>query len=120
MRLTSMSRTSVNVRLSHPQEKRRSRKIDAASALVGELADISLSSPALLLTDHAAPYRKAFGRMLIHPLGELRRAHQTGLHGDVGEVRSGDGLLVATYWRRKTAEHGDDLDHEKTPSDVQS
>jgi hypothetical protein len=23
---------------------------------------------------------------------------------------------MATYWRRKTAEHGDDLDHEKAPS----
>ena len=33
--------------------------------------------------------------MLLHPLGELRRAHQAGLHRDVSEVRGGDGLLVA-------------------------
>jgi hypothetical protein len=53
--------------------------------------------------------------MLVHPLGELRRAHQAGLHRDVGEVRGGDDLLVAVYRRRETAEHGDDLDHDRRP-----
>ena len=46
-------------------------------------------------------------------LGELRRAHQAGLHRDVGEVRGGDDLLVAICRRGETAEHGDDLDHDR-------
>ena len=40
----------------------------------------TLNSPAILFADHAAPCRKALGGMLLHPLGELRRAHQAGLH----------------------------------------
>jgi hypothetical protein len=40
----------------------------------------SLNSPAILFADHAAPRRQALGRMLLHPLRELRRAHQAGLH----------------------------------------
>jgi hypothetical protein len=77
----------------------------------------SLSSPAILFADHAAPCRQALGRMLLHPLGELRRAHQAGLHRDVSEVRGGDDLLVAFCRRGETAEHGDDLDHDsRTPS----
>jgi hypothetical protein len=55
----------------------------------------TLSSPAILFADHAAPCRQALGGMLLHPLGELRGAHQAGLHRDVSEVRGGDGLLVA-------------------------
>ena len=55
----------------------------------------TLSSPAILFTNHAAPCRQALVRMLLHPLGELRRAHQAGLHRDVSEVRGGDGLLAA-------------------------
>ena len=54
--------------------------------------------------------------MLLHPIGELGRAHQAGLHRDVSEVRGGDSLLVAICRRGKTAEHGDDLDHERAPS----
>jgi hypothetical protein len=46
----------------------------------------ALSSPGILLANHAAPCRQALGRMLLHPLGELRRAHQAGLHRDVSEV----------------------------------
>jgi hypothetical protein len=77
----------------------------------------TLSSLAILFANHAAPCRKALGRMLLRPLGELRRAHQTGLHRDVSEVRGGDGLLVAICRRGETAEHGDDLDHDRrTPS----
>jgi hypothetical protein len=53
--------------------------------------------------------------MLFHPLGHLRRAHQTGLDRDVSEVRRGDGLLATFRRRSETAEHGDDLDHENTP-----
>jgi hypothetical protein len=55
----------------------------------------TLNSPAILFTNHAAPCRQALGRMLLHPLGELRRAHQAGLHRDVSEVRGGDSLLAA-------------------------
>jgi hypothetical protein len=55
----------------------------------------TLSSPAILFTEYTAPCRKAFGRMLIHPVGELRCAHQAGLHRDLCEVRRGDSLLVA-------------------------
>jgi hypothetical protein len=76
----------------------------------------TLNSPAILFADHAAPCRQALGRMVLHPLGELRRAHQAGLHRDVGEVRSGDGLLVAICRGGETAEHGDDSDHESAPS----
>ena len=46
----------------------------AASALQNPLP--GLSSPAIMFAHYAAPCRKALGRMLIHPLGELRRAHQ--------------------------------------------
>src|SRR5215471_7724066 len=70
----------------------------------------TLSSPAILVTNHAAPCCQALCRMLAHPLGELRRAHQAGLHRDVGEVRRGDDLLVAICRRRETAEYSDDLD----------
>jgi hypothetical protein len=34
---------------------------------------------------------------LIHSASSARPAHQPGLHRDAREVRSGDGLLVATY-----------------------
>jgi hypothetical protein len=76
----------------------------------------TLSSAAIPFTEHAAPCCKPLGRMLIHPVGELRCAHQAGLHRDVSEVRGGDGLLVAICRRRQTAEHGDDRDHDRTPS----
>src|SRR5229473_1393492 len=77
----------------------------------------ALSSPAILFTNYAAPCRQALGPMLVHPLCELRRAHQAGLHRDVGEVRGGDGLLVAICRRGEIAEHGDDLDHDwRAPS----
>ena len=77
----------------------------------------TLSSPAIPFANHAAPCCQALGRMLLHPLGELRRAHQAGLHRDVSEVRGGDGLLVAICRRGETAEHSNDLDHDgKTPS----
>src|ERR1700688_3015666 len=59
------------------------------------LSTLSYPAPAILLADHAAPSRKALGRMLLHPLGELRRSHQARLHRDVSEVRDGDGLLAA-------------------------
>jgi hypothetical protein len=77
---------------------------------------VPLSFLAIPFADYAAPCRKALGRVALHPIGELRRAHQAGLHRDVGEVRGRDGLFVASCRRRKTAEHGDDLDHERTPS----
>src|SRR5258705_9557661 len=76
----------------------------------------TLSSPAILFANHATPCRQALGGMLLHPLGELRRAHQTGLHRHVSEVRGGDGLLVAICRRRETAEHRDDRDHDRIPS----
>jgi hypothetical protein len=80
-------------------------------------ASFTLRSPAILFADHAAPRRKTLGRMLLHPVGELRRAHQAGLHRNVSEIRGGDGLLVAICRRGETAEHGDDLDHDRrTPS----
>src|SRR4029434_878827 len=53
--------------------------------------------------------------MRVHPLGELRRAHQAGLHRDVGKIRGRNGLLVAICRGRKTAQHGDDLDHDSSP-----
>ena len=75
----------------------------------------TLSSPAALFADHAAPRRQAFCRMLLHPVGKLRRSHQAGLHRDVGEVRGGDGLFVAICRRGETAQHGDDLDYDRRP-----
>lgn len=76
----------------------------------------TLRSPAILIADHAAPCREALRRMLLHPFGKLRRAHQAGLHRDISEVGGSDGLLVAIRRRRQTAEHGNDLDHKKAPS----
>jgi hypothetical protein len=78
-------------------------------------AALLLSSPAILLAQHAAPGCKALGRMLLHPIGELRRAHQAGLHRHIREVRGGDHLLAAICRRGETAEHGDDLDHDRGP-----
>jgi len=40
----------------------------------------TLNSPAILFSDHAAPRRQTLDGMLLHPLRELRRAHQAGLH----------------------------------------
>ena len=94
-----------------------SRTFFGASARSIAFSASTLSSPAILFADHAAPCRKTLGRMLLHLLGELRRAHQAGLHRDVSEVRGGNGLLVAICRRGETAEHGDDLDHDRrTPS----
>ena len=73
-----------------------------------------LSSPVTLFANDAAPGCQAFGRMLCHPLGELRSADHAGLHRNVSKVRTRDGLLVAISRRGETAEHGDDLDHEST------
>ena len=69
-------------------------------------ADFHPKLPAILFANHAAPCRQAVGRMLLHPLGELRRAHQAGLHRDVSEVRGGDGLLVATMSSRHSRRIG--------------
>ena len=77
----------------------------------------TLSSPGVLFANHAAPARQALGGMLPHPIRELRRAHQAGLHRDFSEVRGGDGLFAAICRRGETAEPGDDLDHDSlTPS----
>jgi hypothetical protein len=88
----------------------------AACARCALFPDHALGSPAFLAADNASPCRKTLGRMLLHPLGELRRAHQAGLHRNISEVRGGDGLLVAICRSRETAEHSDDLDHERPPS----
>src|SRR6516162_1935714 len=101
----------------------KSRQI-VANAYAGALTTFAmrcgppftLSSPATLFADHTAPCREALGRMLLHPVGKLRRAHQARLHRDVSEIRGGDEPLVAISRRRQTAEHGDDLDHEKDSS----
>jgi len=84
------------------------RRIDSRGKLLS-----TLSSPAILLANHAAPSRQALGGILLHPLGKLRRAHQSGLHRDISEVRGGDGLLVAICRRGETAKHGDDLYHDR-------
>jgi len=76
----------------------------------------SLGSIAALFADYTTPCREALGRMLFHPIGKLRGAHQTGLHRDVSEVGGGHGLLVAIYGGRETAEHRNDFDHDRTPS----
>ena len=82
-------------------------------------AAFTLGSPAIPSANHAAPCCQALGRMLLHPLGELRRTHQAGLHRNVSEVRGGDGLLAAICRRGETAEHSDDLDHDRrTPLTV--
>jgi len=104
------------LKASHALSGSKKTPIGLAANSRGKLIS-TLSSPAILFANHAAPCRQALGGMLLHPLGELRRAHQTGLHRDVSEVRGGDGLLVAICRRGETAEHGDDLDHDRrTPS----
>jgi hypothetical protein len=82
-------------------------------------AACSLSSPAIPFADLATPCRKAFGGMLLHPVGELRRAYQAGLYRDVSEVRARDELLPAIGRRGETAEHSDDLDHDRRSSSLQ-
>ena len=91
-----------------PADCLRPRRGHACGGALGFLA--------IVFTDDATPCRKALGRMVLHPRGELRRANQAGLHRDVGEIRSSDDLLVATCRRGETAEHGDDLDHDRPPS----
>src|SRR5579872_6381658 len=78
--------------------------------------EISSDPAALVVAACTAPGRQALGGMLLHPLGELRHAHQAGLHRDVGEFGGGDSLLMAIRRRGQTAEHGNDLDHARTPS----
>ena len=76
-----------------------------------------LSAPAISATHYAAPSGETLGRMLPHPFGKLRRAHQAGLHRHIGEVRRGDGLLMTIGRRGEAAQHGDDADHDrKAPS----
>src|SRR5712691_7175345 len=104
------SRRGVRLRITRIDN---SAPIGSAANSRGKLLS-TLNSPAILFADHAAPRRQALGRMLLHPLRELRRAHQAGLHRDVSEVRGGDGLLAAICRRGETAEHGDDLDHDRT------
>ena len=40
----------------------------------------ALSFLATVFTDDTTPCPKALGRMLLHPVGKLRRAYQAGLH----------------------------------------
>src|ERR1700675_2702063 len=108
------SRRGVNLRITRIDN---SASIGLAANSRGKLLS-TLSSPAILFANHAAPCRQALGRMLLHPLGELRRAHQAGLDRDVSEVRGCDGLLVAICRRGETAEHGDDLDHDRRTSSL--
>ena len=75
----------------------------------------TLSSPALSFAELAAPPRKALGRMLLHPISELRCSHHAGLHRDVSEVRRSHGLLAAICWRGEAAEHGDNFNHDGRP-----
>ena len=68
------------------------------------------------VADHAAPCHQTLGRMILHPIGELRRTHQAGLHRDIGEIRGRDGLLVAISRIGETPDDGDYLDDKSTPS----
>jgi hypothetical protein len=102
-----------------PLSKRRTHYLDRRThrsdwpRTPARKAAFTLGSPAIPFANHAAPCCQALGRMLLHPLGELRRAHQAGLHRNVSEVRGGDGLLVTICRRGETAEHSDDLDHDR-------
>ena len=68
------------------------RKNDGASAKPS--CRSILSCAAILLANHAAPCCQELGGMLLHPLGDLRRAHQAGLHPNVGEVRPFVGAVL--------------------------
>ena len=82
------------------------------------LAPLKLNSPGFRnFPKDAAPRRKPFGWMVLHPIGKLRSAHQAGLHRDVGEVGRGNGLLVAGGRISQGAENGDDLNHQIAPPD---
>jgi hypothetical protein len=113
---TSTSAAVSNQTICFPLHRRAERWLKRHRRSRRRNMVVTLSFLAIPFTDHAAPCRKALGRVALHPIGELRRAHQAGLHRDVGEVRGRDGLFVASCRRRKTAEHGDDLDHERAPS----
>jgi hypothetical protein len=47
----------------------------------------TLSSPAALFADHTATCRDVLGRMLLHPVGKLRRTHQARLYRDCLVIR---------------------------------
>lgn len=71
------------------------------------------NSAAILPADDATPSCKSFRRILLHPLGELGRAHHARLHRYLGEIRAGNGPLTAISRKRKAAEHGDNCDQER-------
>jgi hypothetical protein len=84
----------------------------AAEEALAQRALTILGSRAIRFTNQTTPCRQALGWMLAHPRGELRRAHQAGLHRDVGEVRGGYGLLMAICRGGEAAKHCDDLNHD--------
>jgi transposase-like protein len=74
------SSPTVVLNASHSESNRDADRI--GRELPGGKLLSTLSAPAILFANHAAPCRQALGGMLLHPLGELRRAHQAGLHRD--------------------------------------
>jgi len=58
-------------------------------------AAFRLSSPAILSSNHAAPCRQALGWMLLHPLGELRRATRQ----DCSETSAKSELVTVCSWQ---------------------
>jgi hypothetical protein len=91
------------------------RDVGTGPVLISIRTGKALGTLAGVLAEFAAPSCKALGRMLLHPVGELRRSHQAGLHRDLGEVGGGDSLLMTISWRGETAEYGDDLDQDSSP-----
>src|SRR5260370_7837825 len=66
-------------------------------------ATVMLGSPAIPFANHAAPCCQALARLLLHPLRELRRPHQAGLHPNASEARCTNTLLFTLSRRDPTA-----------------
>jgi hypothetical protein len=88
------------------------------TAPVGLATNSTLSPPATRFADHAATCREALGRMLLHPFGELRRAHQAGAQREISKVGGGDDKLAAVRGRGQTAQYRNDLYQFQTPPSI--
>ena len=54
--------------------------------------------------------------MLLHPFGELRRAHQARARREISKVGGGDGKLAAVTGRGQTTQYRSDFDQISDPA----
>jgi hypothetical protein len=61
----------------------------------------------LSIADLATPAGQAEIRMVLHPIGQLRRAHQTSCHREIAQAGRNDALEVAIGRNREATKEGD-------------